>query len=110
MSVSMFVVNPATDFEKKLHVPVATEEVYKSFWIPKATSLKAYFTLRFGIGIEIGAQEAPRVRNELSQLHAEFQKNPVTEQQVHITQRIERLIDELDKIYKENPQARVFIG
>jgi hypothetical protein len=46
----------------------------------------------------------------LSLLNADIQKDTQIEERAHIAQRIDRLIAELGKVFKENPKAKVYIG
>ena len=106
----MFCVDRSNSYDRSLYAPVATEDVYRRIWVPTATRLGADLMLRFGIGVEIGEEDFPKLAGELSLLDAEIQQDTLIEERAHIAQRIERLITELGKVFQENPKARMYIG
>jgi hypothetical protein len=110
MSISLFFVNPSNGYERGFNVPVATEDVYRRMWVPKATKLKLELILMFELGVEIARENFPKIVSELSLLNVDFQREAQNEERVQITQRIERLVEELRKVYEENPNARMYIG
>jgi len=110
MSVAVIFENRSNSHERGFYVPVATEDVYRRIWEPKAVKLKTDLILRFGIGVEIGEEEFPKLASELSLLYADIQEDTQIEERTHIGQRIERLIAELGRVFEENPKARVYIG
>jgi hypothetical protein len=81
-------------------------------WEPKAVKLRTDLILRFGIGVEIGEEDFAMLASELSLLNADIQKDTQIEERsrTDIAQRIERLMAELSKVFKENPKARMYIG
>jgi hypothetical protein len=74
--------------------------------------LKTDIISRFGVGVEIGDGDFPTLASELSLLNADIQNDTQIEERMRtdIAQRIERLIAELGRAFKENPKARMYIG
>jgi hypothetical protein len=90
MSVCLFFVNPSNSYERSFNIPIATEDVYRRLWVPKATKLETKLILRFGLGIEIGEEDVPKILSELSLLNADVQQDTQMEARAHVAQRIAR--------------------
>ena len=108
MSISLTIDNPTSDEDRLITVPVATEQVFRTYWAPACAALGLTIIDAFPVGVVIGASEVPALLNELQRLQAWIAINVEVETATRLERRIATLVRELPGLASHG--RRVFIG
>jgi hypothetical protein len=109
MSVALSIRARGTSNAAPRIVPVATQEVFKRYWLPGSEALGLQWVPLFETGIPLGKDDVPVVLRELRALEARIQGN-APETVAVIAERLERLIAELSGLGESLEQVELFIG
>ena len=109
MSVALSIQPRGTSGAAPRIVPVATQEVFKRYWLPGSESLGLKWVPLFETGIPLAKEEVPDVLRELRALD-DWTRLHAPETAAVIGARLERLIAELSALVESLEQVEVFIG
>jgi len=109
VSISAFIPEPANDFERQFHVPLAAETFFAECWEPAAETLGLKWVPIFSTGIEIMKEDLPEVLEELNRLKQWALSQAGGERMEKLANRIEILQSELPKMLQRDG-AVVYIG
>jgi hypothetical protein len=111
MSISLFVQYPVSGSD--CLSPVSTEQVFKEYWQPACLKLNLKWIPLFQPGLPLEIEDIPIVIEELKQLNEFFLSSSKSNVQMnireYITERIQNLITELDKL-RETSFVEAYIG
>jgi len=105
MSVAFLISFNAPDHED-LYIPVATQGVYGTDWVPLARKLGLKWLPLFYTGAEVEAADLPAVVGEIRRLRATAAEDP---KRAALLERIDFILEELDKVNPDDVST-VFIG
>lgn len=108
MSVSMFITKPSSDAEKKLNVPFSTEAIFNEFILPASRAVGATMVSRFGIGMEVLAEDFSHLEGELQQVLRQVAGQGEVE--AYLKTRFDNILSELKKVFENNIEAVAYIG
>jgi hypothetical protein len=109
MSVALSIQPRGTSAAAPRIVPVATQDVFKSYWVPASETLGLKWVPLFETGIPLAKEEVPDVLQELRALDDWIRRN-APETAALIGARLQRLIAELGALVESLEQVDVFIG
>ena len=109
MSVALSIQPRGTSGAAARTVPVATQDVFKRYWLPGSEALGLKWVPLFETGIPLGKDDIPDVLQELRALHS-WTRVQAPETGAMIGARLERLITELSALVESLEQVEVFIG
>ncbi|WP_234023162.1 hypothetical protein [Sorangium cellulosum] len=89
-------------------VPVAAQSTFREIWIPAAVTLGLQWVPMFEAGFPVDRSDLPDVIRELETLR-DFCLSSASLRE-SILARLERLIDELNKINSSDEDVEIFIG
>jgi hypothetical protein len=112
VSVALLLEYPGTSIQSRM-VPIATEEIFTSYWLPASQALGLEWIPVFQSGVTVSQEDSPSILAELERLktfvtHEWFSHLPEGMAN-HITERINLLRAELQIIWDE-PNVEVYIG
>lgn len=108
MSIMMFIPNPEDDSEKRLNVPVLTEETFHKIVLPAAERIGAGMVCSFGLGLEVDFSNVRQLESELRDVLDDIPLT--TEVKEYVEPRIHNLITELGRVFESKPNAILYIG
>lgn len=111
MSVSLIISNPKNKFEATINVPIATELVFQSYWMPVIEQLNLKWAKCFQSGIEIEKDDLEIVLDDLKKIHIWVDNQMEYERGTQIKERIDNLYKKLVDIFREaRGDLKVYIG
>ncbi|WP_437793350.1 hypothetical protein [Sorangium sp. So ce693] len=108
MSVVLTTTSRQGDTRSNRLVPVAAQATFKEFWVPAAEALGLQWVPLFETGIPVERSDLPGVIRELAALRALWVSSEPHREA--ILERLDRLIDELNKINSADDDVEIFIG
>jgi len=109
MSVALSIQPRGTAGAAPRIVPVATQDVFKRYWLPASEALGLQWVPLFETGIPLAKEDVPDVLQELRALDGWIRQS-APETAAVIGARLERLITELTGLAENLEQVEVFIG
>lgn len=97
MSIALSIQPRGTPTEEARLVPIATQDDFKSYWLPACDSLKLIWIPMFETGLPLRLEDIQDVLAELHKLKTWIEKHS-PESSAVISSRIDRLISELSSI------------
>ena len=81
------------------YLPVATEAIYSTYWLPAATKLGFMWLPLFQTGMTIAAEDFPSVRGEFALISDYFAKAPDDDPMIeHLRERSRWVSEELERL------------
>ncbi|MGK3993526.1 hypothetical protein [Sorangium sp. So ce1024] len=108
MSVVLMTTSRQGDTRSNRLVPVAAQSTFKELWIPAAEVLGLQWVPMFETGFPVERSDLPDVIRELEALRA-WCVSSESHRKV-ILERLDRLIDELNRISNSDDDVEIFIG
>ena len=109
MSVALSIQPLGTPGAAPRIVPVATQDVFKRYWLPGSEALGLQWVPLFETGIPLAQDDVPDVLRELRALD-DWTRVHAPDAAAVIGARLERLIAELSGVVGSSEQVKVFIG
>lgn len=111
MSVCLMVSNPINEDEDEFYVPIASEQVFREFWMPVIQTLDLQWAKCFQSGIEVGKENFRSILKELEEIKIWISKNMNDERGKQIIKRLDNLRKELIALLENaREDVKVYIG
>jgi hypothetical protein len=105
MSVAILIGFKAPDRQEH-YIPVATQGVYSTEWVPLAEKLGLRWLPLFRTGIPVDVEDLPAVLEEIRRLRTALEGDP---KKAWLQERIDSILEALDEV-DPGDIARIFIG
>ncbi|CAI3304033.1 hypothetical protein ACK4CS_16805 [Enterococcus gallinarum] len=110
MSIGIIIDEPKNEKEQLFFIPVATEEVFSSYWLKASNELQLSWIPIFETGILIEKEDIPAILRELGLVKEWIKKNVIDiDTKIDLEKRINYILETLPKAF-ENKNIKLYIG
>lgn len=108
MAVTLYIRPVGAPPEAGRLVPIATQDVFRRYWLPASQALSLVWVPLFETGLPLPSEDCPDVLAELRRLKAWIEAHQPEAAEI-ILARVEHLISELE-LRCADPRVRLYIG
>lgn len=110
MSIGIIIDEPRNEKEQLFFIPVATEEVFSSYWLKASNELQLSWVPIFETGIVIEIEDMPVILRELGSVKEWIEKNVRDiDIKTDLEKRLNYILETLPKVF-EDENIKVYVG